>query len=133
MDNFGQPRTRFECLAPVNPAVSTDTGEDLSVIYSQRFSSAEKKMRQQLWQVLCESFFQKYIDEDESALDLGAGYCDFINHIKARQKIAVVLNPDVAKYAGADVLFHEVPSTDLSVIQESSIDVVFASNVFLSI
>lgn len=103
---------------------------NFSQIYSRRFPPAEKTKKQQLWQVLCESFFQKYIDPNESVLDLGAGYCEFINHIKATHKIAIDLNPDTAKYANSDVQVYQTSSTDLSMIHEASIDVVFASNFF---
>ena len=31
-------------------------------------------------------FFQKYIPEEETVLEIGAGYCEFINNIKAKKK-----------------------------------------------
>ena len=47
-----------------------------------------------MYMILCESFFQKYIPEDSSILEIGVGYCEFINAIKAKKKIAFDVNPD---------------------------------------
>src|SRR4051812_47834649 len=70
----------------------------LTALYRNRFSS-ESEQRQQLWQVLCGSFFQRWVPEDAVVLDLAAGQCEFINNIRAGRRIAVDLNPDVAVHA----------------------------------
>jgi SAM-dependent methyltransferase len=59
---------------------------------------------------------------------LGAGYCEFVNGMLARRRIAVDLNPDTARCAGPGVEVHTVPADDLSFLAESEVDVVFSSN-----
>ena len=83
-----------------------------------------------MWRVLCDQFFQRYVAPEATILELGAGYCEFLNQIHAKRKIAVDLNPDTARYAGAGVEVHRTASTDLSPIANESIDVIFASNFF---
>jgi SAM-dependent methyltransferase len=83
-----------------------------------------------MWRVLCNEFFQRYIPSDAAVLEVGAGYCEFINHIRAGAKTAVDLNPDTRHYADPDVRVVETTSTDLSAIESCSVDVAFASNFF---
>jgi len=98
-------------------------------IYRRRFSK-EVEFRQRMYQVLCSEFFQKYIPEDATVLEVGAGYCEFINNIKAKKKIALDLNPDIKKFAKDDVEAVIASSTDMKQIKNESIDVVFANNFF---
>ena len=64
-------------------------------------------------------------------LDLGAGSCELINCVRARRRIAVDLNPDLAHYAEPGVEAHVLPLTRLlDAVVPGSIDVAFASNVF---
>ena len=46
----------------------------LSDLYEHRFSAAERERKTALWKVLCQSFFQKYVRESDTVVDLGAGY-----------------------------------------------------------
>ncbi len=75
-------------------------------------------------------FFQKYIPEEAIVLEIGAGYCEFINNIKAKKKITLDLNSDVKKSAGDDAETVIVSSTDMKQIEKGSVDVVFANNFF---
>lgn len=61
---------------------------------------------------------------------MAAGYCEFINAIEAKRKIALDVNPDVKKYAGPGVEVINSPSTDMRAIPDGSVDVVFTSNFF---
>ncbi|MCX9083174.1 MAG: hypothetical protein OIN87_00035 [Candidatus Methanoperedens sp.] len=56
---------------------------DLREMYRRRFGD-DIEFRAKLWAMLCNNFFQKYIPENSVVLDVGAGYCEFINNIKAR-------------------------------------------------
>ncbi len=106
-----------------------DTGLDR--LYANRFSAADRRTKQRVWAVLCASFFQRYIARDAVLLDLGAGYCEFLRHIQAGRKLAVDLNPDTLHVAGADVEVLPIPFDRLAdSVSSSSLDVVFASNVF---
>ena len=101
----------------------------LKGLYRSRFSG-EAEQRQEIWQVLCAQFFQRWVPEDAVVLDLAAGHCEFINHIRAGRRIAVDLNPDVALHAAAGVQTHVLRSDDLAGIEGQSVDVVFVSNFF---
>lgn len=101
----------------------------LSHLYRERFSDEDVSFKEEMWAVLCERVFQRYVKETDTVVDLGAGRCEFINAIRAKEKIAVDLNPDLERYArGARVV--QAPSTDLAPIDSGSVDVVFTSNFF---
>jgi ubiquinone/menaquinone biosynthesis C-methylase UbiE len=79
---------------------------------------------------LCRHFFQRYIPPQATVLDLAAGSCEFINHIRAAAKIAVDLNEDVRQYAAPDVRVVVAYSHAMHEIADESVDVVFVSNFF---
>jgi SAM-dependent methyltransferase len=101
----------------------------LENIYQRRFNP-DLAFRNKMWQVLCEQFFQRYIPPNSVVLEIGAGYCEFINNIKAGHKFAVDLNPDTQHLANLDVHVYLSSSTNLAAIKTKSIDVVFSSNFF---
>ena len=78
----------------------------LDRLYAARFPDRERERKSRLWAVLCNAFFSRYVPADGTVVDLGAGYCDFINHVRASRRIAVDLNPDTARFAapGVEVL-----------------------------
>lgn len=103
----------------------------LDQLYANRFSESERAAKGRLWQTLCDAFFVRYVPRDGTVLDLGAGYCDFINHVHAANRIAVDLNPDTPRYAAEGVVVHSVPLERLDeIIEPGSVDFAFASNVF---
>lgn len=99
-------------------------------LYEQRFDAAERRAKARVWQVLCADFFQRYVRESDAVLDLGAGFCEFINHIRCREKWAVDADEQVRTLAAADVRVHCGPAHDLAWLEGASVDVVFASNFF---
>lgn len=101
---------------------------NLSNLYKKRFLENEIEQKNKIWQVLCHNFFNKYIDREASVLDVGAGYCEFINNISCKRKIALDLNPDVKKYANEDVEIVNESCFDIKSIKDNSIDRVFMSN-----
>ena len=103
---------------------------DLPELYRTRFSPIERERKRALWGVLCRAFFQRYVKPSDAVLDLGAGYCDFINQIDCRTRYAVDLNPDTPAFAAPGVRVIAAPSTNLEAIPDGTIDVVFASNFF---
>ncbi len=102
--------------------------ERLTKLYGERFDSQEVTKKNKLWRILCVDFFQKFIPEDSIVLDIGAGYCEFINNIKARKKYALDLNPDTNNYANSNVEVHISPANDLKFLQDKSVDIIFISN-----
>lgn len=111
-----------------SPAGKKKLQDNLDLLYQGRFSKNEVKHKARIWEVLCKCFFQKYVSPQDAVLDLGAGYCDFINHIQCREKFAVDLNDDTSLLAHPDVTVHQSSSTNLSFLSNDSIDVVFTSN-----
>jgi len=88
--------------------------------------------RETLWLVLSE-YLQPYVARTDTVLDFGAGYCGFINNIKADKKIAYDIWPGISEYCSSDVqplIGDELSYDTLSDIDHGSLDVVFASNIF---
>jgi len=99
-------------------------------LYDTRFSLVERRAKDAVWRVLCADFFQRWVPLDATVLDLGAGFCEFVNHIRCREKWAVDSDERIADRAGPDVHVHRGPAQDLRWRAAESVDVVFASNVF---
>jgi SAM-dependent methyltransferase len=74
----------------------------------------------------------RYVERDapqvDTLVELGPGYCDFINQFPATHKIAFDLNPDTSKFAAPDVQLRIRDAVDLDEIAPRSVDLVFASN-----
>ena len=103
---------------------------NLSKLYSVRFAPDDKERKDRVWRVLCRDFFQRYVDRGDTVLDIGAGHCEFINHIEAHRRVAFDLNPEVRANAGAGVEVVQGVSTDLGAFRDELFDVVFVSNFF---
>jgi SAM-dependent methyltransferase len=103
--------------------------ECLETIYSNRFAGLETR-RSQVWQVLTRDFFQRWVRPDAAVLDLGAGYCEFINNIRAARKYALDLNPASSAKANPGVAVLSQNVTEPWALSPESIDVVFTSNFF---
>lgn len=101
---------------------------ELSTLYKERFGPQELDRKNKLWRVLCTEFLQKFVAEESTVLDIGAGYCEFINNIRARRKYAVDLNEDTHRFAAPDVEVFMCSATRLDFLPDNSIDVTFVSN-----
>jgi ubiquinone/menaquinone biosynthesis C-methylase UbiE len=100
-------------------------------IYRTRFGEEEMGGRIELWQVLCEHWFARYIPADSTTLDLGAGACEFINNIVSAKKYAIDHNPDVTGHAADSVECIVAELVDgLKQVPDDSIDRIMVSNVF---
>jgi SAM-dependent methyltransferase len=102
---------------------------DFRAIYNRRFTP-DLEFRKKMWALLCREFFQAYIPEDSTVLEIGAGYCEFINNIHARRKIALDMNTDVQIYAEPGVETIISDSTRIEPLADNSLNIVFASNFF---
>ena len=102
----------------------------LKDLYARRFGPKERAQKNALWKVLCQSFLQRYVSESDIVVDLGAGYCEFINNIRCGRKIAVDLNEETRQYAARDVTVLMEPADALPSLENATVDVVFASNLF---
>jgi SAM-dependent methyltransferase len=106
----------------------THSPRDLEKIYQTRFAG-QSEYRQKVWRVLS-SFFSRWSPADAAVLDLGCGYCEFINAVPARKKYAMDLNPDAERLAGPDVTLLQQDCSAPWNIHPCSLDVVFTSNFF---
>jgi SAM-dependent methyltransferase len=106
---------------------NTRLTEGLNRLYKGRFEGHHDR-RDRIWKVLCGDFFQAFVRGSDTVLDIGAGYCEFINNIKCAGKYAVDLNEDTPAFANPDVRVFSCPSTNLSPFADSTLDAVFMSN-----
>jgi len=86
--------------------------------------------RDTVWQALWRHYFRKVVPTDGCVLDLGCGYGEFINNVTARRRIGLDLWEGIRNHlaAGVEPLVGSV--TDLSRLDDRSIDFAFASNLF---
>ncbi len=99
-------------------------------LYRLRFSEEELHRQRAFWRPIC-NYLQRYVRMDGVTLDLGAGFCHFINNIHSREKIALDINEEnPRRYADQDVRIIVSSGSDLSAIPSASVDTVFASNVY---
>ena len=104
------------------------TGEEDSQngYYQTRFSYAPG--RGGVWRVISR-YLERYLPPRAAILDLGAGYCSFINHVRAGEKHALDVFPGFVDYAAADVRTYVSACWDLSAFNDGQLDIVFTSNV----
>jgi len=86
--------------------------------------------REILWRSLFDFYFNRWIRADDCVLELGAGYCHFINNVRGRRRIALDMWPEMPTFLNPDVESHVGSATDLSFLQNGCVDFVFASNLF---
>lgn len=83
--------------------------------------------RRGVWRAIAE-YVANDIGPVESLLELGPGYCDFINQFPAAGKIAIDINPEMRAFAAPDVDFRVGDAALLAGVEQRSVDLVFASN-----
>ena len=96
-------------------------------LYWNRFDSKDLARKNELWKILCEGFFQSRV-VGPVVLDVGAGACEFINHIRAERKIAVDLNPETRQFASQGVEVFQAAADRMPFLADGSVDTVFMSN-----
>ena len=89
----------------------------------------EDPARAIVWRVVAE-YLSAWIPRDAHVLEIGAGYCDWINNVVAARRVAVDVWPEIARYAAAGVETRVLDiSRDLATLGASSFDAVLASNI----
>ncbi len=104
--------------------------DDLARLYRVRFPAEDRAARDRLWAVLCGDFFQQFVRDGDTVLDLACGYGEFVRHIRASRRIAVDVNPDASAGLPPDVEFYLTPAERLQAIADDTVDVCFTSNFF---
>ena len=113
----------------MSPTPLDNTKMSTSDVYRRRFDQ-EAAFRNALWKVLCEGYFQQFIDPSSTVMEIAAGHCEFINNIRAARKIAVDINEDTRARAAQGVEVVLTLSTDLRQVPDATVDRVFVSNFF---
>jgi SAM-dependent methyltransferase len=103
--------------------------QELARIYANRFAETSA-YRGRVWRVLVPSFFQQFMPESGTVLDLGCGYGEFINNIRAQRKIGMDLNPDSKARLSSEVGFLEQDCSKTWQVEPNQLDLVFTSNFF---
>ncbi|HVQ39275.1 MAG TPA: class I SAM-dependent methyltransferase, partial [Pyrinomonadaceae bacterium] len=104
-------------------------GIDVEQLYRHRFPADQLERRAAVWKVLCRDWFARYISPDARVLEVAGGYCEFINHIEAAERVTVDINPETRSHAAAGVTVHEIAAERLAeVVPNSYFDAVFMSN-----
>ncbi len=103
--------------------------QELQREYALRFAGAAA-YRNAVWQVLTRDFFQRHVPAAGAVLDLGCGWGEFINHIAAREKYAMDLNPEAAERVASGVRFLKQDCSERWALADDTLDVVFTSNFF---
>jgi ubiquinone/menaquinone biosynthesis C-methylase UbiE len=98
------------------------------VYHNTRFTPDPR--RRVLWQTLMACVFQKQIPPDGVVLELGAGYGDFINSVKAKRRLAVDVWPGMLPHLDPGVEGLVTSITQLDAVLDNSVDYVFSSNCF---
>jgi SAM-dependent methyltransferase len=101
---------------------------ELQELYRTRFAE-RAEYRQRVWVVLT-SFFSQWIPAEATVLDLGCGWCEFINAVRCSRKFAMDMNPDARLHAGADVTVLGQDCSEEWKVAAGSLDTVFTSNFF---
>ena len=91
---------------------------------------ADDKRRDVLWQTLWDAYFKPRISPGACVLDIGAGYGQFINNVKAKRRIALDLWPGMVDHLDEDVEPLVGDLSELQTLDDDSVDYAFASNIF---
>ncbi len=96
--------------------------------FETRFKYSE--IKEKIWEELS-LYFQKKIpiNKNDKVLDIGSGYCYFINNIKAKEKHALDKSKIPFSKAKKDVITHVTDCRNLSIFEKDYFDVVFCSNI----
>lgn len=92
------------------------------------FLKNELNDQKDFWRILCKMFFNKFINPEDTVIDIGAGYCGFINNIDCKKKIALDLNEEIKNCAAEDVKIINESCYSIDSLAENSVDVAFMNN-----
>jgi SAM-dependent methyltransferase len=104
------------------------SGREIEGYHATRL--AHDARRTVLWRTLVEAYFAKMIPLDGCVLELGCGHCDFINHVRARRRVALDMWPGFQAYAAPGVETVVAAANELDFLEDGAVNFVFASNLF---
>ncbi len=98
----------------------------MSEYFQARFTHDPGRVK--VWRAIVEDLEARFIPSGAAVLDLGCGYGDFINQVRAGRKLALDLEPQAAGHLAPGVEFRQGQAWDLDYLEPGSLDVIFASN-----
>ena len=104
-----------------------DPARQLPDQYRRRFE-AEDESRHRVWKVLIDDYFQRYLDDVTTILDLGCGWGHFINQVDVPERHAIDLNADVVGHLDPEIHLHTQAANTRWPLESGSLDLVFTSN-----
>lgn len=102
------------------------TSDSTEAYFGSRLKFDRKRLV--LWSALWDFSLGKIMKDSDTIVELGAGWCDFINNANARRRIAVDLWPGIVEAAGPGVDAHVGSAENLDFLEGASVDAVVASN-----
>ncbi len=103
--------------------------DELRREYQRRFG-AQAEYRRQVWAILARDVFQQYVPVEGTVLELGCGWGEFINHIRAAVRIGLDLNPETGTRLQPGVRFLHQDCAEPWPLGDAALDTVFTSNFF---
>ena len=103
--------------------------DELQRLYEKRFRDSSE-YRNEVWRVLVEDYFTRWLPARATVLDLGCGHCEFINNVRSENRFGMDLNPDSIRRAAPNVQILAQNCSQSWAIPDESLDVVFTSNFF---
>lgn len=89
----------------------------------------EDPARAIVWKVVADHL-SSWVPRGAHVLEIGAGYCDWINNVAAARRLAVDIWPEITRYAAAGVETRVLDvSRELATLGASTFDAVLASNI----
>src|SRR4051794_29114269 len=93
--------------------------------FASRFTPDARRDR--VWEHVV-AYLSRWWDADAAVLDVGAGYCSFINAVKAGRRVAVDIHDRLDEYAAPGVETLQASATDLGELPSSTLHVGFWAN-----
>lgn len=81
-----------------------------------------------VWDVLVREYLQALVPPDACVLDIGCGFCHFLNAVKAKERIGVDANPEAKNFAQPGVEVRTVEDLRLADLPNEHFDFIFISN-----
>lgn len=102
-------------------------------MYDQKYFAVRlppDKRRITVWKELVRFFKPYFPTRAKRVIEIGAGYCVWINNLTAEERYAVDVAEIVREYADSGVTPIVAKANELSFAKDSSVDAVLASNLF---
>jgi len=112
-------------LSYAQSSAPEDRDSDVSQYFRTRL--APNPHRTAIWRHICD-YLQRWVPAEARVLELGAGWCDFANNVRAQRVVAMDLDSTVQRAAARNVEAVLGDCTDLSRFADGEFTVVFASN-----